>query len=692
MLPKERIVLDGKLDEAVWSRGQPASGFRQRLPRERQGTEASESTEVRVVYDSDHLYVGAILRDSKASEIVDRQRSRDANLDTDDFFSVAVDPFGDGRGGYLFQTNPSGVLRDALLQSGDTNFAWNGLWDVRTTRTADGWQAEFSLPLRMFDFAPDQSQWAINFRRVLRRDDEESLWTGYLQQQGITRTLYAGTLEGLQNLKQGNNLLFTPYITGVWRKGPDLKDGFDPTTGFDLTYSITPNLRAALTVNTDFAATEVDDRQVNLGRLPLFVPEKRDFFLEGSSVFGFPGPDSTKPYYSRQIGSNDAGPVPIAVGARLAGQVENFDLGLMQVRTQAAYGHDTEDITVARFKARFGDEDYAGLLYTGRSGDLDTDHTIGLDGRIRLLDLGGGQTVTSTPYFIWTTGKATSGDTDWLDSSVLAHEFSWNGNSLHIFNRAMQIGEDFSPAVGFTDGTGVRKYYLWVAYDFDPEWVAGRKFQYGIEFNYRTDLNDRLIEGITWIGPWWQEFDSGDVVENWAYFESFNVDTPFEVWPGIVIPVGEYHRWGTWGQITTSDRRWWSMRTYVRHGGFFNGIRTKVHIETTLRPLPGLEACFFWESHFVDLPQGEFTSRLFRTRLSYSMTTRHSFSVFTQFDNRSNVLGLQARFRWIIRPGSELFLGYLHDWDRTFDEQEGNWRWYARNRETAIKATWSLSF
>ncbi len=134
-------------------------------------------------------------------------------------------------------------------------------------------------------------------------------------------------------MSQGLGLEAKPYVAGAWRYDTETGSDVPADIGVDVTYSLTSSLRAAVTVNTDFAETEVDQRRVNLTRFPLFFPERRAFFLEGSSVFTFAPTSGVTPFFSRRIGLVDGEPTAIRYGARLGGQVGQYDLGFLHVQT-----------------------------------------------------------------------------------------------------------------------------------------------------------------------------------------------------------------------------------------------------------------------------------------------------------------------------------------------------------------------
>ena len=308
---------------------QPATGFLQRDPDN--GAPATERTEVRVVYDADRLLLSVICHDSEPDRVLANQMQRDRSFETDDRFMWTIDTFLDGRTGYFFEINPAGAMGDGLVDPGaDAGFSndfgvginrsWDGIWMARVRRTPTGWTAEMEIPFRTVNFDPNGTAWGINFQRTVRRKNEDSLWNGHARNQGLARMTNAGRLEGMAGISQGLGLDVKPYAVGnvasaPGRGRPDALSTGD--IGLDAFYNVTPALRANVSINTDFAETEVDQRRVNLTRFPLFFEEKRDFFLEGSGFFDFSRePDeAVVPFFSRRIGLDDRGiQQPIDVG------------------------------------------------------------------------------------------------------------------------------------------------------------------------------------------------------------------------------------------------------------------------------------------------------------------------------------------------------------------------------------------
>lgn len=221
------LDVDGRLDEELWERARPITDFTQQEPVE--GAAPSQPTEVRVLFDEDHLYIGAVIYDDP-DRVLAYQRQRDARLGTDDRFMWILDTFRDGRTGYFFEINAAGLMGDGILTGGGggrgpgggggINKAWDGIWEARTAMRPDGWSAEIRIPFRTLNFNPSIDSWGINFQRTIRRRNEEILWRGWRRGEGLFSPIFAGRLEGLENLSQGIGLEAVPSAVASWRNTP----------------------------------------------------------------------------------------------------------------------------------------------------------------------------------------------------------------------------------------------------------------------------------------------------------------------------------------------------------------------------------------------------------------------------------------------------------------------------------------
>jgi len=547
---------------------------------------------VYVAYTPTDLYIGAWFYDGDPSGILAYQRERDASLGTDDGFMWVLDTFRDGRTGYYFGINPAGLLQDGLLSPGTINFAWDGVWEARTSRGPEGWSAEIRIPFRTLNFSPSRDAWGIDFQRTIRRKNENVLWSAYRRNQGLHRPAHAGWLRGLKDLSQGIGLEAIPYVTGNWQRAPGQAGSTDltPDVGFDLQYSITPSLRAAVTVNTDFAEVEVDERRVNLTRFPLFFPERRDFFLEGSGVYSFAERNGMTPFFSREIGPNGA-PVPIRYGARLGGQAGRHELGFMQVHTGGDDRVDgnglpltgpSEDFTVARVKRRLFRESSLGFIYTRRATDAAASqpsppdrHTVGVDLDLFTSRFLGDKNLELEAFVVANTDPVAGGFPSFGNLSARGVRIGYPNNVLRAQVSYRELGDDYAPAAGFTPRNGFRRLQPAVSIHTRPTWIPWiRQLWFGADLEYLTNLQNRLETRSTIIRPFAMELESGDFVlfELRQLFE--RLENPFQISPEVVIPMGDYSTLSWELQVQTAARRTLSGRLAIQGGEFWSGKRT----------------------------------------------------------------------------------------------------------------------
>src|SRR5437870_519884 len=350
-----QITIDGVLDEPDWKAATPIGEIRQREPHE--GERATESTEVKLLYDSQSLYVGVMCFDSDPKHIIGTQMSRDADLSTDDRIEILIDSFRDRRNAFYFATNPLGALVDALvIENGQMiNKEWDAIWLVRTRRTEQGWSAEFAIPFKSLGFHRGQQAWGFNFSRTIKRKLEEDRWASPRLDLAFFQVSEAGEIPGVEDIEQGNGLDVRPYVSHKVLRDSNIGNDASSQPGADIFYNITPSLKWTTTINTNFADTEVDARQINLTRFPLFFPEKRAFFLENAGAFNFLNSDEDAdiiPFFTRRIGLLEGEEVPILAGTRLTGKAKDYDVGLLAVRTRATDFVGAKDFRVARVKRR----------------------------------------------------------------------------------------------------------------------------------------------------------------------------------------------------------------------------------------------------------------------------------------------------------------------------------------------------
>ena len=676
LAPGERIALDGRLDESLWARVPVADGFLQQEPVE--GQQPTERTEVRVAYDADNLYIGATLHDSDPDGIIGFQRQRDQDLSSDDRFMLILDTFLDGRTAYFFETNPAGLMGDGLVRAtgySSVNKAWDGIWEARTARGGFGWSAEIRIPFRTLNFDESSDTWGINFQRTVRRKNEELVWSGFRRNQGLLRPIHAGRLTGVRDATQGLGLEVVPYGAAAWREVTGEPRDTPLDAGIDVNYSVTSNLRAAVTVNTDFAEAEVDRRRVNLTRFPLFYPEQRDFFLENASIFEFAPLNAVSPYFSRRIGLDEGQVIPIEYGARLAGQAGAYDLGFLQVRTGPVDGRPAEQFTVGRVKRNFLAQSSIGFVYTRRStaaaegGPAPVDrHTVGVDLDLFTSTFLGDKNLQMQAFYVVHTDPERGGIKGAADRASRGFRINYPNDVWRAHLSYREFGDEWDPAVGFVQRRGFRRANPVVSFAPRPDWFASvRNFEFRVYHEHLSDLHNRLLTRETGLQLLGVVYDSGDRFDLRRNVRFEQLDAPFDIHPGVVLPVGKY-TFDDWElRAESASHRRLSGSASIAVGQFWSGNRSAVELALTARPLPGVTATTEWEHEDVDLFEGRFTTNLVRLLGSWHASPWVAFDGNIQYDTVTSITGLYTRVRWIMRPGRDFYFVYTENWQSTAD-------------------------
>jgi hypothetical protein len=671
----EEISVDGRLEEQAWQRAAPAADFRQSEPRN--GELATERTEVRIMFSRDALYIGVVLFDSEPEKLLGNQMARDGSLASDDRFMWTLDPFDTQRSGYYFELNPAGAMGDAQIvppqgataQSTTQNRAWDGIWFARVGRSDDGWAAEIEIPFRTLNFDPRAEAWGANFQRTVQRKNEESFWQGWGRNQGLSNLAASGRIVGIREVSQGRGLDVVPYAIGTYLDEPfgDVRSRYEGEGGLDLFYSLTPQLKMNLTVNTDFAQTDVDDRQVNLTRFPLFFPEKRAFFLEGAGNFDFAreARQNLTAFFSRRIGLTDAGqPQTIDYGLRLIGQAGQYDLGLMQVRTGTERDALGEDFTVFRPKRRFWSQSYAGLIYTRRAtrnSNAPDRHTIGADFQLATARFRGTQNLRFGGFFIKTPTPATRGGND----AAWGLRVDYPNDLWTVHFNYSDFQENMNPAVGFTERSGFQRVFG--AFQFAPRPRNSRRIRQitmRVTPELYSDRNGNWVDRSYDIRYFTLNLQSGDTVNlslvpRYEYpYDSFRI-------AGILLPGKEYRYTRYSAGLSTATRRKISGEMTVTTGTFYSGHRDDVSAVLNVRPQRGWLATLSGTISRIELDEGSVSTQVLRAVVNTQFSPFLSVSNNVQYDSVSSILGWQFRFRWILRPGNDIYVVWLNNWEET---------------------------
>jgi hypothetical protein len=666
----ENIRLDGRLDEPAWQRAVPIGTLIQVIPKE--GEAPTEKTEVRMLYDGGAIYFGITCFDRTPSAIISTQLTRDAELDVDDHVMIVLDPFFDQRNGFFFAVNPAGARTDGQISNNTEhpNYDWDGIWNASARITPEGWEAEMAVPFKTLRYRPGQTTWGLNIQRQVKRRNETDRWAGARRDIWIMNLAEAGHLKDLPVMQQGKGLDIRPYGLVRTENGEWKADG-----GIDVSKNLAPNLNASLTVNTDFAETEVDARQVNLTRFPLFYPEKRPFFLEGAGVFETAGtnpfhPDLL-PFFSRRIGlyegedEGDAREVPIIAGGKVTGRQSRYNIGFLDLQTDKVREVNlaSQNLLAGRVSRDFWRQSYVGAIFTrGNPEGLGDNSLVGADAHLATSNFRGNKNL-SLDLFLFRTDDQASNKTDYAGGFKIDYPNDRWDTALSW----KQIGADFQPALGFVPRRGIRKTNGGVEFRPRPERLGIRQFAFEVRPLLVTNLDNVIESWGVETTPLGIEFESGDQVRFNLTPEFERLEEPFEISPGITIPIGSY-RWTRYGgEIETATKRFWVIALNFGEGSFYSGTRSQIDLGLTLKPNRHLAFQLRSERNEVSLREGDFYTQLVSLRADYNFSPNVSWQNLVQYDNESRILGFQSRFRWILQPGNDLFLVINRGWFRTFD-------------------------
>lgn len=683
---EDPIKLDGQLGEAIWQKSMRISNFTQRELNV--GAPATERTEVAVIYSSNTLYIGFWGYDREPNNIIAKEMKRDFEFSRDDNFEVIIDSYSDDRNGFLFVVNPNGARADAqILDNGNSqNSFWNGVWDVRTTITSEGWFAEIAIPFSTLKFKSnvERQLWGINFERNIRRKREQLLWQGWSRDSELEQVNKAGTLAGLDKIQDKDFVEIKPYaISGIETGSGNNKTILN--AGGDINYLLSPTLRLNFTANTDFAQVEADRQQINLTRFPLFFPERREFFLEGQDFFDMGMGSKIIPFYSRRIGlAEDRTTVPIIAGTRLIGKINNSTIGVMSMQTAGKDNAPSTNYSVLSWRQDVLDQSTIGILSANVYAKDRLHSTTGGYGRYSTSKLFGDKNLNVG------LSAVQNYNSDNFDASANAYRVYVNyPNDRVEFDASWQrSGENFNPEAGFLLRQNFQEFYSELEFKPRPKnmlkWI--RQFSIKpLDVNYYIyDSSKKLQSFFYELRPLGFETRSGESFEFNVQLRAEGLDNDFEITEGTIIPAAEYWWQRFEIQAETFSGRILSAGTSINWGGFYKGNSIESEYFLQWRASKYFNINMNYENNQIDLPQGNFHTNLIGSRAEYAVNPKLFGSMLTQWNSEDKEMFLNFRLQWIPKIGADFFFIV----NQLYDTSPEKW---SLSRTTVIgKLVWRL--
>lgn len=676
--------IDGRLNDAAWITAPVVEGFRQREPDA--GASISESTSVRITFDQSNLYIAADLKDGTPDGIRASELRRDNTLESDDSFSVLLDTYLDHRNASLFRVNPRGTRFDALIRNESRVMStdWDEQWTAAAALTESGWSVEIAIPFKILRFRNGASQiWGLNFERVIKRKNELAYWAGWGRDFVFQHVSQAGELAGLGEIRQAERLRLRPYLL----TGAENLDAVAVPAGSrrigqigidDLKWQATSTLTADLSLNPDFAQTEVDAQQINLTRFSLFFPEKRQFFIEGADSLKLGvgllhfGPPPLELFYSRNIGLSNAGtPISIPIGGKLTGKSAGFDIGLLGARTDRTSQQNAETFLVGRVRKELLRRSYIGVIATDRQSGGRRNSLVGADAR----------------FTVWNNFNLMGLAARSQDRGAAAHWATqlgaeWRDDFIEAGANYIDIDPDFNPGIGYVR---VKERLVGVRGSLKPRpgrWRV-RQFEVTPSSVWYHDGNGALRSresSLTLAAA----FQSGDRLELVPSDSRERLVRPFVIGPGAVVPVGEYGwRAGTLTFRSYNGRKI-SGSASLTAGSFYDGDKTTLTLAGDVRPNKTLSFAPTYQVNNVELAIGGLVTHLVGLRANVSFSTSLLTSAFLQYTSAGQLAATQVRLNYIFRTIDNVYLVYndTHYTDGVFEGRS--------NRSLVMKVTYSL--
>lgn len=666
------ITIDGELNEEAWTQAALQDDFWEAAPED--GRKARLKTEVKVLYSSEGIYIGATLYDDNGQVITSLKRDKFGG----DGFVVVIDPLAQKTNGFAFAVTAGGAQTEILLSTNSGDDSWNNRWRSATKVFQDRWAAEFFIPFKTLRFDKGNLEWGINFVRFEPGLNEAHVWSPVPRQFDPGDMGYCGKLVW-DNVpaKQKRNATLIPYST-VRTSNDFSREGSKKTSldvGGDAKVSLTTGLNLDLTVNPDFSQVEVDALVTNLSRFNIFFPERRQFFLENADLFGDYGQFANQPFYSRRIGLDPSGStVPILYGARLTGNItEKLRIGAFNMHSKTTDAALGQNFTSLATQYRIGKRSNIKGLFLNRQAYDGSESVDGNFGRNL-----GGEINLSTENGKW------SGQGGYIQSfkenvqnknKHIYGRFDYSGEKFRTFLFVQNIGENYFADMGFnarvnnfnpTTGEVVRIGYTQIGnmlnYFIYPKSEK-------INFHWSGIENFIIINNGGLLNDWYTRFRHFIFFQNTSQLR-FRLNHSFQdlVFPFALtetpLPAGQYDNWEFNVQLNSDTRKDINFSLFSIYGGFYNGNKFTNTLDVNFRRQPWGNFSLGFENNRIRLPEpyGDLDITLLTARAEVNFSTSLFWTTFFQYNTQANRMNINTRFQWRYAPMSDIFLVYTDNY------------------------------
>ncbi len=733
------MKLDGLLDEASWLTAQASGDFYLNQPFDT--SYAKHQTAVKVTFDEAFLYVGVVVKQARNTYTISSYK-RDFESGTSDVFSINIDTFKDKMNGMQFSVSPLNVQREALISSGEEiNISWDNKWYSKVKNYDDYWVAEIAIPFKTLRYKinPDNNSWRVNFGRFFMKSNEVSTWSPVPRNFRPANLAYTGLLIwDNPPPKPGANISLIPYLSSSYVKDFPRDEELNPINinadtklgaGLDAKIAVTASLNLDLTVNPDFSQVEVDAQQTNLSRFELFFPEKRQFFIENSDLFGQFGFPDSRPFFSRRIGlsknkfTGTVDQVPIIAGARLSGKLnDDWRIGLLNMQTAKVNLGEGKvlpgtNYLVGVLQRRLFSRSYIGVIGVNKENNfsnLSESNTTGINKYNRLAGVEFNYYSPDNRLEIESSVHKSFSPGARKDEAIINNYIGFHDKHISIDVGGARIGENYNTEVGYTPRRGIYTLYRNVGFTFNPKnkKVASIINAYGIgmDGNDVFDLKGNRLDTEAPIflfvnTPTGAEYSVGYYMAYTRLYFPFDVtnasDNPNpDFYKNVVpLPLGAYKSRTTYVDLE-SPKRYKLFGKMLMYGGpYFKNKDLKdpstfvieLNLNYRIQPIGKIAMDLNYTDISMPKPYNSVKYWLVGPKAELAFSKSVFLSTYFQYNSQTNNTNINSRFQWRFKPVSDLFIVYT---DNYFAENIPRYNipaWTPKNRALVLKMTYWLN-
>jgi hypothetical protein len=673
----ETIIADGILNESAWDRSKPATDFWEYFPTD--SLQAKRQTEIKMMFDNENLYVG-IKVNAAGNEYIVPSLRRDFRASGNDNISLLFDTFNDGTSAFFFGSNPYGVKREALISSGgnelkDFNTTWDTKWVGESKINENYYITEWIIPLSAFKYRQGETKWRFSSYLFDTQDNVRNTWTNIPQNQMIFGLAYMGDMIFEKPLGKSNSpISIIPYANGIVgkdfetsRKTSDLK------IGGDAKFTIGNSMNLDITLNPDFSQVEVDQQVTNLTRYEVSLPERRQFFIENSDLFGAYGNNrDANPFFSRRIGiaqDVDENNIEnkIIGGLRLSGKLSNnFRLGILNMQTEEDLENEipTTNNSVIALQQKLFSRSNLSLMFINKQTTKNYDFTEETERYNRVIGL---DYQLASPDNSWTgkyyIHKSFSPNTNGDDFSTGAST-GFSNRNFRIQLSGLYVGENFRSDLGYIKRTDIFKINPEFSKLFWPKKGKIQNHEITVAPIYiwkpKQDFenSDYLI-----MSKWQASFNNTSELsfgmENWftRLYEEFDPTRTDDATP---LPIGDY-RYTSFELNYRSDmRKQLSFNLTPSFGKFYTGNKYSFKSSLTWRLQPNFSSSIQINHDKIVLPKPYQSASIWLIGPKFDITFNKElfWATFIQYSSQRNNFSVNTRLQWRFAPLSDLFVVY----------------------------------